>query len=255
MSTNLNLRKRIQEIADARPDGVRISLSGFHQDAYEETHAGGNIEEVKENMRELADAVVRNGRRTMLSVLFHRYIDNQADETAMKAYAEELGYKFEPVWAYLMPLEKTLAYAEGAEMSSRDNAIIEKLALPLDDAIDAARRAPIVRCKLRDNQMAITPDGAVSVCCSTYEQPNIAQFLDTDFETIQSRKYTQDICRRCMKHGLHVLSTYGIADQFDAMAVARVREKAPDFDPGTPPSRLTQLAGSGFHRLKRLVIG
>ena len=48
----------------ANPDEISISVSGFHQDTYGVTHAGGDIEVVKKHMRTLADAKKRLASKT-----------------------------------------------------------------------------------------------------------------------------------------------------------------------------------------------
>ena len=86
-------------------------------------------------MRLLAEVKRLSGSRVDLHVLFHRYLGNHDNEARMRQFAEELGFRFEPVWAYLMPLEKNLAYlgeeGTGTSITSDDLQLIESLALRL----------------------------------------------------------------------------------------------------------------------------
>ena len=259
LSTNLNLSKHIEEVAAALPDGVRVSLSGFRQENYGTTHARGDIEAVKTNMSILAEAVKRHGSFTDLTVLFHRYLGNHPDEEEMRRFAEGLGFSFEPIWAYLMPLEKTLAYAEDGKSSDRltdnDRDIIDRLALPLEAAIETSRKTYTKDCRLRSEQFAIGPNGDVALCCSVYEEPPIGNYLTESAETLQARKYENAMCERCMKHGLHVLSTYGAAMEFESLACARVAAAYPEIElPATiPTKRWLTLAGVAARRIRRVL--
>src|SRR5438876_585328 len=53
LSSNLNRIDRLEQVVASNPDRFRISLSGFTQEVYQQTHSGGNIEQVKANMRRL----------------------------------------------------------------------------------------------------------------------------------------------------------------------------------------------------------
>ena len=64
---------------------------------------------------------------------YHKYVDNEADEAPMRAYAEALGYRFASDWALIMPLEKTLTIADPANpratLTRQDRATLDRLAL------------------------------------------------------------------------------------------------------------------------------
>ena len=114
ISTNLNVLRDPALLMAAGPDWLRVSVSGFTQDVYARGHAAGDIETVKRNMRRLAEAKARTAASTDLEVYYHKYVDNEADEAPMRAYAEALGYRFASDWALIMPLEKTLTIADPA---------------------------------------------------------------------------------------------------------------------------------------------
>ena len=120
----------------AKPDEISISVSGFHQDTYGVTHAGGDIEVVKKHMRTLADAKKRLASKTKVMVFFHKYRTNLDDLPLMKDFAMSLGLEFDECWATFFPLEKVLTYAKPelalAEITDADQSIIDRLAVPLD---------------------------------------------------------------------------------------------------------------------------
>lgn len=151
----------------------------------------------------------------------------------MKDYAEALGFEFEPAWAYLMPLEKMLAFtdesATDVRITDEDRQVIDRLALPLEAAVSAARKNRHQPCILQERQMAITSQGDVMLCCTAFDQSKykLAPFLDTPLVELQRMKFQHDTCASCMKNGLHVYFVYG-SDEFDALALERVAQYYPD---------------------------
>ncbi len=233
LSSNLNVLKDIDAVLAAQPRELRISVSGFHQQTYGITHRGGRIERVKRNMVELAVARRRTGSKTRIRVAFHRYLDNQQDERAMRKFAESLGFDFVPLWAYLMPLEKNLAYlgdtSTAATITAEDRALIDRLALHPHDASQVAiphRDAP---CKLRDAQMAIDFQGRVMLCCMVYDRQSysLGPYLDSSLAELQQAKHRHSLCGRCMRKGLHVVAVQG-APEFEEVAVDRIQQSHPD---------------------------
>jgi MoaA/NifB/PqqE/SkfB family radical SAM enzyme len=233
LSSNLNIIKRIDDVLSANPKELRVSLSGFSQDSYGVTHKRGDIETVKKNMIEVARAKERTGSSTRLYVLFHRYLGNHGEETSTREFAESLGYEFEPVWAYLMPLEKVLAFTGSAAadvpLTDEDREIIDRLALPLNQALEESKRHRSMPCELRDRKMAITVTGDVMLCCTTYDQSkySLGSYLDHSLEELQAMKNRHWLCGHCMENGIHVLSVYG-ADEFDNIALSHVAKHYPD---------------------------
>ena len=235
LSTNLNLINHLDAIMAADPGMLKISLSGFTQDTYGVTHLRGDIDVVKRNMAEVARAKRRTRSSTRIEVIFHRYLGNHEDEARMAEYADSLGFEFTPVWAYMMPLEKVLAFVDGdatdVQLSDEDRELIDRLALPLDRALGAARQARVPNCKLRDRQMTLTPTGDVMLCCTVYDKGTytLGSYLDTPLDELQEMKYRHRMCGTCMKHGLHVLFTYG-TEEFDQLALENVRRHYPDVE-------------------------
>lgn len=235
ISTNLNLGKQIGAVVAANPDTIKISVSGFDQETYGVTHRKGDIEVVKTNMKRLADAKISSKSKTRVIVIFHRYLHNQREEMEMRAFAGSLGFDFTTYWAYLMPLEKNMAFLghknAGAKFDEEDHLLVDRLALPLQEAINVARAAKVPDCKLRDRQMAITSEGNVMLCVSVFDQSRykLAPFLDTPLDGLQAMKYGHQMCKTCMGEGLHVLMTYG-DDKLEDLARENVRAHNPDLD-------------------------
>ena len=229
LSSNLNILKNIDALMKSNPYSFRISVSGFTQEVYGVTHQGGNIERVKKNMVLLSESIARNSSSTKVQVLYHRYLGNIDDEILMKNFATSLGFEFSPVWAFMMPLEKVIAYINDdlteANLTQQDFKTIERLALPLTSALQVAQTYKNKPCTLRDNEMTIDYQGNVQLCCSVYDSSKytIAPFLSTSITALQKAKYEQNVCLKCMDKGIHVYYTYA-APEFNELATKNVIE-------------------------------
>jgi hypothetical protein len=109
---------------------------------YELGHAGGNIENVKRNMRRLSEAAARSlegGNRTWLRLVYHRYVDNADDELMMESYAKSLGFAFSPGWAYVTSVERVLDLHLSKRVFQQDIDVVNRLALPFSEAIEDRR--------------------------------------------------------------------------------------------------------------------
>ena len=167
----------------------------------------------------------------------------------MKEYSRSLGFEFEPAWAYLMPLEKVLAFkdgnANGVTLDEEDNRLIESLALPLDKALEVSKEARRQSCELRDRQMTLTSEGEVMLCCTVYDRGkySLGPFLEIPLDRLQEMKYRHSLCGTCMKNGIHVLFTYG-TESLDRVALDNVKRHYPD-------ARLESMRGPAGEKRRR----
>lgn len=244
ISTNLNIIRNIDAVLAAGPTSFRVSVSGFRQESYGVTHRRGDIERVKRNMVEVARAKRETGASARLELCYHRYLGNHDEENSMRQYAESLGFIFSPVWAYLMPLEKVLGYADGLSTgvspTNEDRRVIDSLALPLDRALEVSRKNATNRCILMDRQMALTFLGDVMLCCTVYDQSKykLGSYLDIPLDRLQRIKADQDICAACMKVGAHALAVYSNLGELDRIASENIAKHYPDARlPGTDKLR------------------
>jgi organic radical activating enzyme len=218
LSSNLNDIRNLEVALEANPAELRVSVSGFTQEVYGLTHRGGCIETVKENMNELARLLKKTKATTKVDVHYHRYKGNLDDELLMKAYATKLGFTFSAVWALFMPLEKSLAYVENdsslATLTAEDHAILDRLALPVREAIAAVAPYRNSPCNLQQHQITLDFRGNTMLCCAIYDADKYAvgTFLKTRLADIQARKESHPMCTRCMKHGIYVYLTFGAAE-------------------------------------------
>ena len=229
LSSNLNILKNADELMAANPYSFRVSVSGFNQAVYGITHRGGNIERVKANMIALAEAKSKNQSDTKIHVCYHRYLGNLDDEILMKNFAASLEFEFQPVWAYMLPLEKVMAFAyddpNEATLTNEDHELIEKLALPLSSAIAASENHKEMSCSMRDNQMILDYQGNVQLCCAVYDanKYTLAPFPSTPLADLQNKKYASSTCTKCMDKGIHVYY-HAAAPEFHSLGQANLRK-------------------------------
>ncbi len=204
LSSNLNVLKNIDAVLQAEPDDFRISLSGFTQEVYGQTHAHGQIERVKQNMRLLSEA------KTRIHVYYHKYKHNLAEIEPMRQYAAELGFDWLDGWAYYMPFERALELAEGRLPEEQRQFVERQFALPIVAAIEAAGRFKERPCALLEDQIAVDVRGDVNLCCAVYElaKNRLGHFLDLNSADLAKRKEHHPTCERCASHGLHSYFAY-----------------------------------------------
>lgn len=216
LSTNLNVLRNPDELFEAKPDWLRVSVSGFDQDTYVKAHVGGDIEDVKRNMILLAESRDRCGATTDIEVFFHKYVDNQEDEEMMKRFSESLGFKFVSAWAYMMPVEKVLAYVDpnftDITLNDADLGIFDRLALETNEAVAVSSSHKLTSCSLQEEMVTMDVEGNVMLCCaaSGKESNILCRFLDHSFADIQEMKHNHSLCGPCLKVSLPVL--YGHMD-------------------------------------------
>ncbi|MEY3880545.1 MAG: hypothetical protein RIQ94_1341 [Pseudomonadota bacterium] len=231
ISSNLNLLKNEDELMMANPDLIRVSMSGYTQENYGVGHRGGEVSKVLENIERLVAARVRTGSNTKIDIFYHRYLGNLDDEFKLRELATRLGIIFETCWAFLMPLEKVLAFAYNdsrfSPMNEEDREVIKRLALPFDEALAIAERHRDQPCSLLENQIVIDVEGDVVLCCAVYEQSKykIGNFLERPLAAITEDKHQleqcKNMCSACTKKGIHVYFTYD-SPEFDRVAAQNV---------------------------------
>ncbi|KAA6187408.1 radical SAM protein [Thiohalocapsa marina] len=227
LSSNLNLPKvNYDSLLSKEPATFFVSVSGFNQGTYKKSHRGGNIEIVKQNMFRLSLAKARADSKTQLVVLFHRYLDNLEDERQMKEYAQNLGFRFEPRWARLLPIEKNLQYLEDpSQLSREDLDLVARLALPPSRAVlDAVDIDDAGYCPLREKTLVVNSQGQVQLCCIVYDEGRfgIGNYLDEPLDVLLQRKRAHETCQACIKSGIMGLFQFRLDRKCELIAKTNV---------------------------------
>ena len=236
LSSNLNHLKDAAALLTSGIKTFRISLSGFTQEVYAIGHRGGYIDKVKRNMRLLADAKrAGNSRRgARVHVYFHKYRHNLHEIAPMEAFARELGFDFLADWAFLMPLEKLLAYADGMAGETERAFADEFILPPVNQALAATQPFRARGCELIE-QLVLDHRGRALLCCATFDTKAnvIGDYLELDWPEMQHRRYAHSMCGTCMSHGAHVLYT-NVSDPALRAEIATLAERAISSPPAAP---------------------
>jgi organic radical activating enzyme len=206
LSSNLNILRNAEEMFDSNPDQLRISLSGFSQSIYEQGHAKGDIEKVKQNMHELRDAKRRAGNvHTEVHVFYHKYRYNLDEVHLMRDLAKSLGFGWWESWAYYMPLEKVIELVEGKTDAEERRFVESKFALPIAKAVEAAAVYKDEPCRLWEDQIVLDLQGNAILCCGLYDYKanTLGSFLELTPDQLMKSKVNHPTCMRCTSHGIH----------------------------------------------------
>jgi pyruvate-formate lyase-activating enzyme len=208
LSSNLVRPRDLRAVVEACPDWLRVSVSGFTQAVYGQTHRGGDVERVKENMRLLRSIIDELGASLAVEVNYHVYRHNFGDDfAAMRALATELRFTFQPIWSVAGAADKVIEWLE-LGVPAEDQPHVDRLVHRPEDSREISSRhrhlLPAGECALRDS-ILINSDGSVDLCCAVYAVPPIApSFLESSAEELRERKRRAPICGPCMEHGLHL---------------------------------------------------
>jgi hypothetical protein len=235
ISSNLNMVRRLDDLFRAEPTCFRISLSGFSQKIYGQSHARGNIERVKENMRLVAESRRRVGNKTTdVQVHFHKYRHNLGELAQMKEYATSLGFYWTEVWAYYMPIEKVLALAEG-QLPEGERAYVEDtFALPIAEALEAALPYRDHKCRLYEEQIVLDLQGQINLCCGVYDYKSsggLGSFLEMTPKELMKAKENHPTCEKCTRNAIHVYAEYyalpEVSEKYTQLVESNLKKQSP----------------------------
>ena len=71
----------LRDVMRVGPDFFRVSLSGFSQPIYGQTHERGDVERVKANMRKMREYLTEFDQKTYVEVNYHIYKHNVTQTT------------------------------------------------------------------------------------------------------------------------------------------------------------------------------
>jgi len=218
LSANLNYAQTLRDVVKAGPDFIRVSLSGFYQENYGQTHTRGNIERVKANMRKLREYMTEFDKTIYVEVAYHVYKHNAGDDLEkMVEFCNELRFHIGPVWAFYTPLEKNLKLLEG-NISDEDRKLMDLYVIPPNRAMELAMpHRDMSTCPVREKATVINFDGAVPLCCNTFDKANLVtqSFLDISHDELQRTKKEHSLCGPCMDAGLHTFLAFDAGEVMD----------------------------------------
>jgi len=205
LSSNLSIKfgARIDKIIKSGPDYLKVSLSGFYPTAYDNTHQGGDINLVKENLYLIRKLLDKYKTKTLVDINYHLYKDNSGENIEqMEKLAEELGFVVSKTYALVMPLERVLSHLDG-KPDTQTKQLQSNLLVTIDEGIKASSEVPLPKdtCPFRENQININADLSVPVCCTVWQRDkNVVakNFLESNIDEINNNKKQVDLCNKCM---------------------------------------------------------
>ena len=209
LSSNLSIRfeDRLEKVMEQSPDYLKISTSGYFPEAYNNTHAGGDVNLVKSNLYKLRYLLDKYNVGTLVDVNYHLYRDNNGiNLQKMQDLCGELGFVLSTVHALVMPLERVIRHCEGSP-DFQTKLLTDNLLVDIDEGIAASQidQDSAGACGYRDNQVNINSDLTVPVCCTVFNRDSnvVAEnFLESSPDGIQEKKNSAEICKKCMAYGL-----------------------------------------------------
>lgn len=205
LSSNLSFEgaplERLDKVVALEPFNLIVSLSGYNQETYERSHAGGDVATVKANLYRLAQ--IRKPK-TSIRVSYHRYRYNRHEEILMQRFTESLGegFTFTPYGTGLLPLEKVEARWHGTEAFSEAE---EDILVPLDKARSLSVERKNWDCHLQNQTLVVSGDGVVYNCGTRNNQENLrGSFFARSVDEIMDSRKVDSMCVSCKAQGLHI---------------------------------------------------
>lgn len=244
LSSNLSIKSEalLHKVMLQNPEYLKVSLSGYYPEAYNDTHSGGDVHLVRSNLLRLKHYVEKYGLDTVVDVNYHLYNNNNGKNLLrMRELCDELGFFLSTTYALVMPLERVIEKLEGRPSPSTQ-ALEEKLLVSIEEGISAAAAAAVESgiesnsasgCPFLENQTIINWDLSVPVCCTTFNRgANIVagNFLAASKEEIGTNKQRAVICQTCTHHGLPAYNLGLNRSRWDAVAATKQSLDAP-FEP------------------------
>ncbi len=209
LSSNLSIdfNDRLEKLIKVSPDYLKVSLSGYYPEAYNNTHEGGDVNLVKSNLYKIKYYLEQHKSNTLIDINYHLYRDNSGKNlNKFNELADELGFVLSKTYALVMPLERVLDYCEG-KPDQQTLQLEQNLLVTIAEGIEASSKTPLPKgtCPFRENQININADLSVPVCCTVFQRgSNVVakNFLEASLDDIDTAKKKVELCGKCMKLSL-----------------------------------------------------
>lgn len=245
LATNANFISNLDQVLAAKPNLFTMSVSGWSQEVYERAHRGGNIETVKKNIKEIAEARVRGAHfDVMMGVSYHMYNDNLGEEMEqMRKFTESLGILFMISWGRVITIENTVQAIRHLEKLEGKTVKPFKLWKGIDlNKIFPPAKAAFIKgmerlrfhpkkaekfysrwpvspiCLVADVFTEIRWDGRVQLCAWTDDMRlTLGNYLEMSQEQISEARRGHPLCEECLRMRLNYYFHITNASAWDSM--------------------------------------
>jgi MoaA/NifB/PqqE/SkfB family radical SAM enzyme len=208
VSTNLSIesQNQIRDIIKASPDYLKISLSGYYKETYDQTHTKGDVNLVKSNLYKLRHFIDKYHASVFVEVNYHKYKHNNGiDREKMKELCEELDFIFCDIYANITPVERLIDYYEGnGDKVTKE--LSELVLVSPEEAIEITKESHHLPCRFLENQVNINWDRTVPVCCVVFDRDADTivsnDYLEQSLDEINQKKQGHHMCKKCMHYGI-----------------------------------------------------
>lgn len=205
ISSNLNNNINYRSIIAARPEWFRFSASGWGN-SYEITHTGARWELFVQNLKHIS--ALRKEFYPEMKVELYYHLYKHSTGAALRNFRDlcgELTIEFHPVYAYLISLDDVLRFQEGLPLPDSAKQARDLMLLDIEEGLEIAQSESTLPCDAF-RSILINADLSVSNCMMFYypeDNRAVENFLDNDANTITTIRRNCNLCKRCMKFGIH----------------------------------------------------
>lgn len=185
--TKLGYKCDIPDLVKSEPDAFVVATSGWYQETHKTTHEGGDIDATRDFLYRLYTLGAKN-----VTVTFHRYNNNLAEEAKMRAYAKGMGFRFRAPWATHMPIEDLMAGVGNPY-----------LVVPVKEQLAIAARSPQTDCMFITTDFEIQHNGDVRSCAVSRDQTMAGNVFEHTIEELVERKRALPLCTKCFPTRAH----------------------------------------------------
>lgn len=244
VSSNFNNISRLEEVIDADLNSLEISVSGFYQGTYAKSHVGGDIEKVKENMRELRRIIDKLQSQVHINVIYHMYKDNIDDDfDAMKSFTESLNFSFFSCWSRSINLELSLKYLiynnyskctgfkenwidKNIQMSEEYIKSMDRIIYLPQDYINEYKDKILNNCPSNERFIHIKWNGNINLCGWAFDDRLVGpEYISTPTDRLYEIRRNHSVCKECLKNNFALYCNYFGMEEIDKRAIARLEPK------------------------------
>jgi pyruvate-formate lyase-activating enzyme len=246
-ATNANYIANLDQILAQKPDLLTVSVSGSSQAVYERAHRGGNIETVKKNIIEIAEAMVRGNHHEIgRGISYHMYNYNLGDELAqMQEFANSIKWPLMLSWARAITIEnlvqalrklekdktgRDVPYEIGKDGMDLNTMLpppneeflqhLETLRFHPKKAMKFYERFPVAPvCLIADVFTEVRWDGKVQLCAWTDDMRlTLGNYLEMSQAQISEARLNHPLCKECLRYRLNLFFHVVNCTKWDAMS-------------------------------------